>query len=217
MNSSVTAPDAVLLLTPVCPHCPAVLEALSQLVKRGVIGRLEVINLAQHPGAGEQFGGVRSVPWIRIGNLDFHGLHSLAELERWAGLANQEHGITEYLIAHLKDGQISLIESKLREHPDWFRLLLTIIPDMDAPMQARIGVGVLFETFAGESLLEATIAPLAVLSQHADHRVRGDACYYLGLSRSPAARAALMQSLQDDNAEVREIAHEALAGIPAPH
>lgn len=217
MKSSVTAPDAVLLLTPVCPHCPAVLEAMAQLVKRGVIGRLEVINLAQHPAAGERFGGVRSVPWIRIGKLDFHGSHSLAELEHWAGIANHDQGISEYLIVHLKDGQISLIESKLRAHPDWFRLLLAIIPDMDAPMQARIGVGALFETFAGEPLLEATIAPLTLLSRHADHRVRGDACYYLGLSRSPAARAALMQCLQDDSAEVREIARESLAGIPTPH
>ena len=33
-------PDALLLLTSTCPYCPAVLAALSDLVKSGDIGHL---------------------------------------------------------------------------------------------------------------------------------------------------------------------------------
>ena len=58
------APDALLLISTHCPHCPAVLAALAELVKQGAIGRLEVVNLEQHPEVGQAL-GVRSVPWLR--------------------------------------------------------------------------------------------------------------------------------------------------------
>ena len=35
------APDALLLLSTHCPHCPAVLAALADLVKQGAIGRTD--------------------------------------------------------------------------------------------------------------------------------------------------------------------------------
>ena len=43
------APDALLLISTRCPHCPAMLSALADLVKQGTIGRLEAVNLEQHP------------------------------------------------------------------------------------------------------------------------------------------------------------------------
>ena len=42
-------PDALLLLSPGCAHCPSVLEGLSQLLKKGELGRLEVVNILAHP------------------------------------------------------------------------------------------------------------------------------------------------------------------------
>ena len=47
MNKAI--PDALLLLAPGCPHCPAVLEGLGALVKDGALGTLEVVNIAVHP------------------------------------------------------------------------------------------------------------------------------------------------------------------------
>ena len=43
------APDALLLISTHCPHCPAMLASLADLVKQGTIGRLEAVNLEQHP------------------------------------------------------------------------------------------------------------------------------------------------------------------------
>jgi thiol-disulfide isomerase/thioredoxin len=214
MSASVTpAPDAILLITPECPHCPQLLESLSQLVKRGALGRLQIINLAQHPQAAQQYGS-RSVPWFRIGDLDFTGVHSQEELRQWAAVAQTDAGIRHYLIQQLNDGQRLLVESKIRAHPQWLPLLISIIADIEAPMQARIGVGAVFESLAGNDLLLCAIPALGALTQHTDHRVRGDACYYLGMTRARDAVALLTACLHDSNADVQEIAHEALAMLP---
>lgn len=214
MSSFVTpTPDAILLVTPECPHCPKIMEELSLLVKRGTLGQLHIINLAQHPQAAQQYGS-RSVPWFRIGELDFQGVHSNEELRHWAGVANTDDGIRQYLIQTLKDGQLLQVETKIRAQPQWLPLLVSIIDDMEAPMQARIGVGAVFESLSGSDLLLAAIPALSVLADHADHRVRGDACYYLGLTRARDAIAYLTACLQDTNADVQEIAHEALAMLP---
>ena len=79
------APDAQLLLSTHCPHCPAVLAALADLVKQGAIGRLEAVNLEQHPEVGQAL-GVRSVPWIRVGRIELAGL--VQDGIRHADLAN---------------------------------------------------------------------------------------------------------------------------------
>ena len=206
-------PDAILLITAECPHCPKVLEGLSQLVKRGSLGRLQIINLARHPQAAQQYGS-RSVPWFRIGELDFQGLHSNEELRHWADVANSDKGVREYLIQSLKDGQLLQVEEKIRTLPHWLPLLISIIDDMEAPMQARIGVGALLESITGSELLLPAIPALGKLTQHADHRVRGDACYYLGLTRARDAIVHLTACLHDANSEVQEIAHEALTMVP---
>ena len=44
-------PDAELLIAPGCVHCPVVLSGLAELVKKGVIGHLEVFNIAARPDA----------------------------------------------------------------------------------------------------------------------------------------------------------------------
>ncbi len=214
MNTSV--PDAILLLSSTCPNCPVVLESLCQLVKHGAIGKLAVINLEQHPEAASQY-AVRSVPWFRLGELDFSGLHTPQEIQHWANQALSDAGIAAYITQQLEDGHLPLIESKLRTNPLWLRFVLDLISDMDAPMQARIGVGVLFENLRGETLLQQAVPVLITLSQHTDHRVRGDACYYLGLTQSASARAALTTCLQDSNADVREIAQESLTALSPAH
>ena len=70
-----TSPQALMLLGTHCPHCPSVLNSLSELVKQGVISRLEVVNLEQRPELGREL-GVRSVPWVRIGQFELPGLHT---------------------------------------------------------------------------------------------------------------------------------------------
>jgi hypothetical protein len=51
---------------------------------------------------------------------------------------------------------------------------------------------------------------------HTQARVRTDACHYLGLSHNPAAQQYIQPLLNDVDAEVREVAAEALQAIKAP-
>ena len=209
-----TPADVLLYVATGCAICPIVHQILAQLKAEAKIGQFDVVNISDQPELAVQQ-GVRSVPWFRIGELEFQGLHSAAELAYWVSHAQTDDGIRKYLSEELEAGHLAAIEQLVRRHPAWLRIGLSIIANMQAPIQARIGLGAIFEALQGDPLLHDLIPELSTLTQHADPRVRGDACYYLGLSGAAAARPALTACLHDSDPEVQEIAREALASIPA--
>jgi hypothetical protein len=207
MNSN--APDALLFITPGCPHCPVVLQGLSELVKEGAIGALEVVNVAQHPERAAEL-GVRSAPWTRIGSYILQGAQSPAELKRWVERAASGNADAEYLRELLGSGGLADAQKYVEEDPQRLKAIIPLLEDTEAPMQVRLGAGALLEGQAGREGLKALIPELGRLSRHEDHRVRGDACHYLGLTGSEEAVALLEQREQDPSEEVREIAAESL-------
>ncbi len=213
MSSPNPAPDATLLIATHCPHCAAVLAALSELVKQGAIGQLTVVNLERHPERARAY-GVRSVPWLRLGEFEFTGALSAGELKAWAERASSEAGWADYFHHLLKQGQAERAIEQLRAQPARLAAVLPIIANPEASLNVRIGAGMVLEEFAGQPALQALIGQLGELSRHADARVRADACHYLSLTGSPAARAYLEPRLDDPDAEVREIAQESLAALP---
>ncbi|MGK2953842.1 MAG: HEAT repeat domain-containing protein [Thiobacillus sp.] len=206
------APDALLLLSTHCPHCPAVLAALADLLKHGSIGRLEAVNLEQHPEVGQAL-GVRSVPWLRIGRIELAGVHSKAELAEWAAKADSETGLADYFHMLLKEGQLPKVQTMIDAEPALLAAVLPIVGNVDASLNVRLGAGVLFEACAGTHTLAALIPQLGALSRHTDARIRADACHYLGLTGDAAAQPWLETRLNDDDADVREIAAESLQAI----
>jgi hypothetical protein len=207
-----SAPDALLLLSTHCPHCPAVLAALVDLVKQGEVGTLEVVNLEQRPEVGQAL-GVRSVPWTRIGRIELAGAHGKAELAEWAAKADSEEGVADWFHLLLKEGQLPRAQAAIEADPALLAAVLPIVGNVDASLNVRLGAGVLLETFAGTDTLRALLPRLGALSQHADARVRTDACHYLGLTGDAAAKALLEARLDDEDADVREIAVESLQAI----
>jgi len=207
-----TSPDALLFLTPSCPHCPAVLQALTDLVKAGTLGRLEIVNLAVLPAAGNAL-GVRSVPWVRIGHFELTGLRSRDELAQWAARASDPAALVDYFHDLLKDGGLSQVLDRLDRRPELLGHLLPILADPEAGINARLGASAAFEHFAATPALAALVPQLGALAAHDDARVRADACHILGLSADADARPFLMMCLEDASAEVREIAAESLEAI----
>ena len=205
-------PEALLLLASSCPHCPAVLQILGDLVKAGKLGRLDVVNVGVHPEVAAAL-GVRSVPWMRIGAFDLAGLRGREELEEWVRRASAEEGMADYFHILLNDGELAKVRGTVEAQPDLLAALLPIVANPDASMNVRIGASVIFEGQAGSAALRALVPQLAELAGHDDTRVRADACFYLGLSRAAAARPALEACLVDADAEVREIAAEALSEL----
>ncbi|AAZ96020.1 hypothetical protein Tbd_0067 [Thiobacillus denitrificans ATCC 25259] len=206
------APDALLLLSTHCPHCPAVLAALADLVKQGVVGRLEAVNLEQHPEVGQAL-GVRSVPWIRIGRIELSGVHGKAELATWAAKADSEAGIADWFHQLLKEGQLPRAQATIEADPALLAAVLPIVGNVDASLNVRLGAGALLEQFAGTTALRVLLPRLGELSQHPDARVRADACHYLGLTADAAAKPWLDARVEDDDADVREIAADSLQAI----
>lgn len=212
--NAMSAPDALLLISTHCPHCPAMLTALADLVKQGVIGRLETVNLEQHPEVGQTL-NVRSVPWVRIGRIELAGVHGKAELVDWAVKADSDDGMADYFHMLLKEGQLPRVQAMIEASPDLLSAVLPIVGNVDASLNVRLGAGVLLENFEGSDTLRALIPRLGDLSQHDDARIRADACHYLGLTRDTASRPWLTPRLKDDDADVREIAAESLETLPS--
>ncbi|MFP5409702.1 MAG: HEAT repeat domain-containing protein [Gammaproteobacteria bacterium] len=209
-----SAPDALLLISTHCPHCPAVLAALADLVKAGTLGRLDVVNLEQRPEIGQQL-GVRSVPWVRIGRIELAGVHSKAELADWAKKADSEAGLADWFHMLLKEGRLARAQAAIESDPTLLAAVLPIVGNVEASLNVRLGAGVLLENSAGHDALRALLPRLGALSQHADARVRADACHYLGLTGDAAAKPWLEARLNDADADVREIAAESLETLPA--
>lgn len=208
-NLSNVANHAILFTSKQCPHCPTVSKILKELNQSGQLAGLDIFDIAQDQKLAEQY-NVRSVPWFKIAELEFQGLHTAGELTYWAGKANSEEGILRYLTESLEAGRLSRVESLIDQHPAWLNIAIQILADLTAPIQARIGLGAVLEGLANTAILENSFPVLENLTQHDDHRVRGDACHYLGFIASSKSKDVLNRCLDDKHAEVREIAEDSL-------
>lgn len=202
--------DVLLFTSTHCPHCAALKASLEKLQQQGQVGQLSVVNIEQHPEQAAKY-NVRSVPWFKIAELEFIGAHSLKELTYWVKNADTIDGIRQYLVEQLEAGKLQQTEQLLRRHPQWLKLCIPVLSDMQSPLQARIGISAIIEGMAGEPMLENILAPLEQLLDNNDARVRGDACHLLSLINHAQARELVGRCLQDPDPQVREIAQDALA------
>lgn len=215
MSATPSSPlNAELLIATGCAHCPVVLEGLGTLIKEGVISSLRVTNIVNQPERAQEL-GVRSVPWLQLGPFTLQGLHSPAELREWAERAGSMEGMSVYLHDQLKQGNLDAMEKLLAEQPTWLGALIPLLEQEDTDMKVRIGVDALLETLAASTDLDSLIEELGRLSQHERQSLRSDATHYLSLTHAPAAIPFLEARLQDESAEVRDIAEEGLAELKA--
>ena len=205
-------PDALLLIAPGCAHCPLVLEGLSQLVKEGKLGRLEVVNILVHPELGQQV-GTRSVPWCRIGPFELEGAQGPAELIKWTEHAAAGTGLSEYYAHLLETQRPHRVADLITRQPASFDSLLSLLEDTETPMTVRIGIGVVLEDLQDNPLLRHALPVLTRLADSTAANVRADAAHYLGLTRASEAAAVLQKLLHDENPDVREIAAESIAEL----
>lgn len=212
MPATQESPDALLFIAPGCPHCPTVLAGMGELVKQGLVGSLEVVNIAVHPERAEQL-GVRSVPWLRLGEFELDGLHSPAELRDWAQRAGNTAGLADYFTEQLKSGRLARVNAMVASRPERLSALLGLAADPDTELTVRIGVSAVMENMAGSPELAERLPELQQLAESGDPRVRADACHFLALSESPAALKTLESLAGDSERSVSEVAQDALAEL----
>ena len=202
-----TAPQALMLMGTQCPYCPGVLKALQALLKSGHISQLETHNIEENPEIAREL-GVRSVPWVRIGNFELEGLRSEKELREWAIKAGTDSGISDWFNDLLSSGNISKPLERIKSDPATIDALLTLFADPETQLNTQIGISAIMEELKDTDILTAIIGKLGEFTRHNDARIRGDACYYLSLSGSTQAAEFIKPLLQDSDASVRDIARE---------
>jgi thiol-disulfide isomerase/thioredoxin len=198
-----------MLLGTHCPYCPSVLKGLGELVKSGAVGKLEAVNIEQHPDIARAL-GVRTVPWVRIGPFELEGLRSEKELRTWAEAAGTETGYASYLDELLSTGKIDRAIKLVQRNQDAIKALLVLFSDSETQLNTRIGISAIIENLAGSELLQGIVDRLGKLSLHDDPRIRGDAAHYLGLTGSTKAMVYLERLEDDADADVRTVARESL-------
>jgi thiol-disulfide isomerase/thioredoxin len=207
-------PDVLMMLGTHCPYCPTVLRSLGELVKSGAVGKLEAVNIEQHPEVAHAL-GVRSVPWVRIGPFELEGLRSEKELRIWAAAAGTETGYASYLDELLSTGKTDRAIKLVKSNPDAIKALLLLFSNPETQLNTRIGISVIIESLAGSELLGGIVDRLGELSRHVEPRIRGDAVHYLGLTGSEKAIAYIEHLVDDGDADVRAIARESLELLKA--
>jgi hypothetical protein len=178
-------------------------------VKSGDIGRLEVINIGALPEVAKKY-GVRTVPWVRLGPFELEGLRSPAELKQWVERAGTPEGLAEYFHELLKEGALSKVNVLAERDPAALDALLLLLGDADTELTVRIGINAVFEGLEGKPALQHTVSALIKLSTHRDAHIRGDAAHLLSLTHSSSVKTHLERLLQDEVADVSEIAREGL-------
>lgn len=200
--------SALLLITGSCPNCALLLGHLATLVKRGALGELCVVNVEQQPEyAAER--GVRSVPWLRLGPFELSGARTLSELESWIERAKSTPGAAYY--QELLDSA-RLEQAQRLANETGPAALVELLGDPKTPLQVRIGASAVLEGLSESRGLADALPALLSMSRHQDARIRADAAHLLGLIGDPQAQSALQQLRDDVDAEVGEIAADALAG-----
>ena len=200
-------PDALLLMTGGCPHCPAALQALTVLLKEGAIGRLEVINVALHIEEAESR-GVQSVPWIKIGPFEVEGAATPAKLRELAQGVRDDGVFDAWLLETLKAGKRQKFEALVKQEPQRIHALARLMKNPDASMSIRLGIGAILEELQGTGFTNPLVQDLAGLLASDDRLLRADACHFLTLIGTESIRPHMLACLDDADPEIREMAEE---------
>ncbi|MEA3278752.1 MAG: HEAT repeat domain-containing protein [Pseudomonadota bacterium] len=204
------APSALLFIGSGCAHCPAVLDGLVRLVKEGRLARLEVVNLTVEPKLGQRH-DVGTVPWTRIGPFELYGALSPNELSDWVDYAAAGEGWSAYYAHLLENRRLDEVVERIRACPSTLVDLLNLLTSEETSMATRIGISAVMEELPDSKALADAVPELEQLTLSESAQTRADACHFLGLTGDRRAVPAVRRLLDDEQADVREIAMETLA------
>jgi thioredoxin-like negative regulator of GroEL len=213
MPTDSSAPvHALLLIGPGCPHCAALLDILGKLVKQGDIGQLDIVNVAQMPQVARKH-SVRSVPWLRLGEFELEGAQSEGDIKHWLEQARSSKGMGVYLRHLLSGGKLQKVTNLVQARPQYLSYLVPLVADPEQDFKVQLGISALFEELEGSEVLHGAVEELGKLTRNENAKVRADAAHLLSFTHSAEAKAHLQALLNDDNADVREIARDATGAL----
>lgn len=204
-----TSVDVLMLSGTRCPFCGPMKLILNELKDEGRISSLEIINIEERPDIAVEY-GVRSVPWLKIGDFELSGSHNRQEIIHWLDRAEHSSGDNEYISEKLGEGNIGAVRKLIQGKASALKNLVELMADGDAKINVRLGIGVIMEELAQQDIFSQVTDQLLDYLNDGDARVRSDACHYLSLTGNRKYINAISSLLDDENAEVREIAEDSL-------
>lgn len=202
-------PDIILAVSKGCPHCPAVKQALANMVTNGDINSFDLINIHEDEARVEQY-KIRSVPWLKIGPFILYGAHSQSEIKHWYDTATDPEGIKQYISDMLDDGNLNNVLEMLRLEPELIKNFIPLIQADDSSINVRLGIGAILEDLAGSSNIQVLKDDLSGLLKHNSERVRGDAAHFISLLHDKQLIPTLVKLKDDPNPGVREVSLDSI-------
>lgn len=200
---------AMMFMSESCPHCPAMMANLIDLLKSGELASLEIMNIEYHAQRAQEL-NVRSLPWLKIAYVELEGLHSASELKKWVGSVNTIEGMCDYLVMLLESGKLQKAELVVAKEADGLGAVLALLENAETNISVRTGLSVLLEGFEGSDRLKKATSRLTSMLGANGANIRADACFFLGLTHNPMAIKSLEPMLNDRDEHVQEIASESI-------
>ena len=201
--------DVLVLIAPVCPHCPRVVrQVLSMAVRQPLISAV-VVDAVQFHDMADRF-KVKATPTTIINEaLTLVGQVELPQLVEKILESGTAESFTTVLNSMIQSGRAEDAGVLLckEDQPE------AILPlYLSNEFSSRMGALVAMEEALAESprALDPIVPDLVKLLSHEDIGLRGDTAELLGKIGNPDAIPALQNSLNDPDPDVREAVEEAL-------
>jgi len=202
-------PSVLLLTSSNCPHCHAMIRSLDSLLKQQKLSMLEVINIEEQPDRATGF-NVRSVPWFKLGLLEFNEALTESELTNWIDSYNTYDSYSRYIEYLLLNGKLNLAIDWIEKNNVSLNEVLNLITKLEIKINVRIGIGAIFEHYDSSKKLSEIIPRIKILMDSANAELRADLCHFLLLTRDKGLCNYLQKLLHDEDRNVREIAEESI-------
>ena len=200
--------DIVLFKMDGCQFCPQMERIFKSLHRDGAIDSLQVIDVMGQPEIAAKY-NIRSVPAYRINQNLFNGLKTRTEIEQLLREPD-ESWWREVLVNELSDGQLELVEKKIRQHSTAVEAMLKLLAEKQTALVVRIGLTAVIETMSAQGELTDYESRFIQLSFSDDETIMTDAIYYLALLGTEAARKRLQTLAQQGTQNIASHAQEAL-------
>lgn len=205
-------PTALILVSTHCPHCHALEKLLHERMENGSLGELDVVNIEHSPEVAQQY-GVRSVPWLRLGNFVFDEALTPADLDHWIEDTSKASGPARYIAYLLEKGKLNKAIEWIEAGNTTLAAILPVLQDPDVKINVRVGIGAILEHFEATNAIRAAIPALTAMLKDSNPTVRIDVCHYLSLTHSSEVIGSLKTMLDDEDEQVRQVANESIEAL----
>jgi glutaredoxin len=213
LETFITPTRFEVLMSPACPHCPAVVELVNQFALASTYVEATIIDVTLFPDYGPKY-GIKAVPTVVI-DEQVQLVGTISEDLLVDRLANSDPSSfhPDSFKKIIKEGDAEKLAGMMVADGDLYSGSLELLADSD--WSVRMGMMVVLEGVAERSpdLVRRAYPYILDLLEHEDDNQRGDTAYLLGLIGDASVLDRLEALLNDANPQVAEVASEAVQRI----